>query len=86
MSAITLEIPGEVTEALRLPPDESRQRLHRELALRLYQKGILAFGMARQLAGMTKWDFHFLLAEEDIVRHYDKVELDEDLKVVSSWE
>jgi predicted HTH domain antitoxin len=60
--------------------------LHRELALRLYQKGILAFGMARQLAGMTKWDFHFLLAEEDIVRHYDKVELDEDLKVVSSWE
>ncbi len=86
MSAITLEIPDDVSEALRLPRDESTQRLRRELALRLYQKGILSFGKARQLADMTKWDFHFLLAAEDIVRHYDKPELDEDLRVVASWE
>ena len=56
--------------------------MKRELAIRLYAKGLLSFGKARQLAGMTRWDFHDLLGEESIPRRYDVEELEEDLKTL----
>lgn len=66
MSKLTLEIPSDLAEALRLPPDERLARIQWELAIRLYQKGLLSFGKARELAGMAKWDFHLLLGQEGI--------------------
>ena len=62
--------------------EEMPARLKRELALRLYEKGLLSFGKARELAGMTKWEFSKLLGEEDILCHYDLEELSKDLEVL----
>jgi predicted HTH domain antitoxin len=53
--------------------------------LRLYQKGMLSLGKARELAEMTKWEFHHLLGKEGIVRHYDVEELEEDLKTLEKF-
>jgi predicted HTH domain antitoxin len=33
---------------------------------------------------MTRWDFHDLLGEEGVLRHYDLEELDEDLAVLET--
>jgi predicted HTH domain antitoxin len=84
MSKITLEIPESLVEALRIPPGEGEARLRRELAVRLYEKGLLSFGKARELAQMAKWEFHDLLAEEGAVRRYDVQELDGDLKTLEA--
>ncbi len=84
MAKLALEMPDELLEALRLPPEERAKRLRRELAVRLYQKGLLSFGKARELAGMGKWEFHDLLGEEGIVRHYDLEDLAEDLKTLEN--
>ena len=83
-SAVITEIPGELAEALRVPPKEQGPRLRRELAIRLYEKGRLSLGKARELAGMTQWEFHLLLGEEGIVRRYDVEELDEDLDALAA--
>jgi predicted HTH domain antitoxin len=58
--------------------------LRRELAVRLYQKGLLSLGKARELAGMSKWEFHWFLGEEGIVRRYDVEELEEDLRILET--
>lgn len=84
MTNMILEIPDGLAEALKIPPDEQIQRLYQELAVRLYQKGILTFGRARELAGATKWKFHNLLGEENIERRYDTEELEFDLKSLES--
>jgi len=84
MSKLILEIPDELTEALRIPPDEFLSRLRTELAIRLYQKGILSFGKARELAQMTKWEFHSLLGQEKIERSYDLEELSADLNTLET--
>ena len=84
MSELILEIPGDLTEALRLPPEEQMTRLRRELAIRLYQKEILSFGKARELAGLTKWEFHFILGQEGIPRRYDVEELSEDMDTLEA--
>lgn len=86
VSKVVLEIPDELADALRVPPEEKPARLRRELAIRLYQKGMLSFGKARELAEMSKWEFHTLLGEEGIVRHYDVEELEEDLKTLETFE
>ena len=79
MSKVTLEISDELRDAIRLPHQEHGARLKRELAIRLYHKGLMSFGKARELAEMSKWDFHVLLGDEAIERRYDVEELAEDL-------
>jgi predicted HTH domain antitoxin len=80
---LQLEFNDEIQDALRIPPDEQEGRLRRELALRLYEKGLLSLGKARQLAGMEKWNFLLLLAQDGISRQYDKKELDRDLSILN---
>ncbi|RLF10401.1 MAG: UPF0175 family protein [Thermoprotei archaeon] len=74
---ITIEVP----ENLRVPPGELKERLRIELALRLYEKGIASLGQARRIAGVPKWDFLELLAQEGIPIHYGEEELKEDIEI-----
>jgi predicted HTH domain antitoxin len=53
MDKVILEIPSDLAESIRLPVEERVIRLRRELALRLYEKDLLSFGKARELAGMS---------------------------------
>jgi predicted HTH domain antitoxin len=82
MSRIVLEMPANIVDALRVPTNEQEPRLRRELAVRLYQKGLLSFGKARELVGLNKWEFHFLLAQEGIARQYDEDDLIDDLQTL----
>ena len=82
MRTLVLEMPVDVTDALRVPPPEQQGRLRQELAVRLYQKRILPLGKARELAGMSKWAFHVLLVAEGITRTYDSEDLAEDLSTL----
>ena len=84
MSKMVLEIPEDLAEALRVPPEQKLPRLRQELAVRLYQKGLLSLGKARELAGMSKWEFLLLLGEEGIIRRYDTEELQEDLQTLET--
>jgi predicted HTH domain antitoxin len=79
---ILLEVPEDLIQAIRLPTEEIPSRLKKELAVRLYSKGLLTFGKARQLAEMTRWDFHDLISEEVICRRYGVEELEDDLKTL----
>lgn len=80
---IRMEFDEELQDALRIPPDEQESRLRRELSLRLYEKGLLSLGKARQMAGMEKWEYLLLLSREGIPRQYDKKELDRDLSTLN---
>ena len=73
-STISIEIPREVMQATRMTPDEIR----RELAVHFFERGLLSFGKARELAGMTVWTFGQLLASREIPIHYDVAEYEED--------
>lgn len=77
--SLQLTIPEEVERALRLPDAAKEPTLLRELALALYEKGMLSFGKARTLSGLSKWAFDDLLTEHGIVRHYNEASLDEDI-------
>lgn len=74
-----IEIPDDVYDALELPEREREATVLRELAVTLYDRGFASFGKARELAGLSKWEFHRLLGERGIERHYSREELDEDL-------
>ncbi len=76
---IHLEIPDTVAEAMRLPGGELQQRLLIELAVSLYAQGILSFGKARQLCGMSKFEFGLLLGKRGVPRHYSQEDLRDDL-------
>ncbi|PSR13324.1 hypothetical protein C8255_25440 [filamentous cyanobacterium CCP3] len=84
MSKLTLETSSDLAEALRLPADERLVRIQQELAIRLYQKGLLSFGKARELAALSKWEFHELLSQEGIDRSYDEEEVENDLETLEA--
>ena len=74
-----LEIPGEVIEAVKLPPQEIEPELRKELALALYQRGALSLGKARSLAQMTRWEFEELLGRRQVKRHYTDLDVEGDV-------
>lgn len=76
MSSLSiLEIPQEILDSARLTiPD-----LKVEIAVYLYDQGRLSIGKARELAGMSLWEFRQLLASRRISPHYDEVDLNEDI-------
>jgi predicted HTH domain antitoxin len=78
--SLTLEIPGDVADALRLPDLEKVQRLRLELSVSLYSQGILGLGKAGRLAGLSRWEMNRLLAERKVPMHYGPEELSEDLQ------
>ncbi len=84
MAKLNLEIPEEIVESLKLPPKEVELELRKELALALYQRGVLSLGKARALAHMTRWEFQELLGQRKIPRHYTKQDLEEDLRYAHS--
>jgi len=77
---ISLEIPVEILGAVRLPPKEMEHEFRKELALALYQRGVLPLGKARLLAQMTRWEFEESLGKRETLRHYGDTDLEEDIR------
>jgi predicted HTH domain antitoxin len=71
----TLELPQDILDSARLTIAE----LKVEIAVHLYAQGRLSIGKARELAGMSLWEFRQLLASRRISPHYDVVDLSEDV-------
>jgi predicted HTH domain antitoxin len=80
MMKLTLDVPTEVLEAVKLPPAEVEKEFRKELALALYERGVLSLGKARILAQMTRWEFEELLGQRRIPRHYMEADLEEDIQ------
>lgn len=66
MAAITLEIPEDVADALRFPPNRASEELQREFAVFLVKEGILPRHKARRLAAMERIAFDDLLARRGV--------------------
>jgi len=79
MQMITIDIPSEVIESAKLPPEEQEKEFRKELALALYQRGILPLGKARIVAQMSRWEFEELLGARHIPRHYTESDLEDDI-------
>jgi predicted HTH domain antitoxin len=75
-----LDIPESIAASLRLPAPEVEPRLRTELALALYAQGILPFGKASELAGISRFVFADLITNRDLPRHYTEEELAQDLE------
>jgi predicted HTH domain antitoxin len=70
---------------LQLSPDlinEGEQAIRQELALQLYTQNIFTFGQARRLANLSVWEFQQVLGEKKIERHYNELDLLEDVKSI----
>lgn len=80
MTSLTLEVPKEVVEAMRLPQMEIEAELRKELAVVLYRRGVLSLGKARLLAKMSRRDFIDLLGQRDVPRHFTEDDLNSDLE------
>ena len=79
MSDVTIRVPQENRPGVRLPPDVVAVELQRELAVALYQRGILSSGKAAALAGMNRWEWEELLGARKIPRHYADEDLGQDI-------
>jgi len=80
MASASIEIPTDVLESARLSPDQ----LKLELALSLYAQRRLSIGKARELAGLSLWEFRQVLGVRRIEAHYDLTALAEDLATVDA--
>lgn len=57
----------------------------KELAVSFFQRNMLSFGQARQLADLSLWDFLDLLRERKVPLHYNGSDYEEDLKTIQEF-
>jgi predicted HTH domain antitoxin len=57
----------------------SEEELRTELAVHLYQRQKLSLGKAKELAGLTVWQFLQLLGSRGIPVNYDTDQFEEDV-------
>lgn len=82
MSTITLEIPEDIARHLKLPQGRAKKMLMHELALRLFDEGIITAAQGARLLGMDRLAFERLLAENEIPIHGAAEEVDTDVRNV----
>ena len=73
-----IQAPKEALEATQMPNNE----LLLELALALYAQHRLSLGKARELAGLSLWEFRQWLATRRIEAHYNTDDLQDDLNAL----
>ena len=73
-----LEIPQGILDAAHL----SVADLRLELALTLYAQNRLSLGKARELAGLSLWEFRQWLGLRRIEAHYDADDLQDDIETL----
>jgi len=71
----TLEISQDILDSAKLTVND----LKLEIAISLYAQGRLSVGKARELAGMSLWEFRQLLASRRISPHYNVDDFEEDM-------
>lgn len=77
---IKLDIPYDLVLSMRISEDQILSKIKKEIALSFYIRKYLSFGKARKLLGASRQDFALLLKEREIPRHYEKEDLEEDIK------
>lgn len=73
---VRFDIPQDILDSARLNVDGMKL----ELAVALYAQRRLSVGKARELAGLSLWEFRQILASRKIPPHYDTEDLAEDLE------
>jgi predicted HTH domain antitoxin len=71
-----------VLNFLDLSRKDLEKGLKRELAIHFFQSEVLSFGQARELSGMSVWDFIELLEDRNTPLHYGLLEYEEDSETV----
>lgn len=79
---VTLEFPEEVVSILNIPKNRLPFEIQVQLALYLYEKGKLSFGKARELSGLSVWEFMERLRKNRIPIKYDIADFENDLETI----
>jgi len=65
--------------AAKIRQRDAADEFTKELAVHLFEKGILPFGKACKLTKMPKWKFMSLLASRKVPLHYTLEDFEDDL-------
>jgi predicted HTH domain antitoxin len=66
MTTLSLQIPDEAYQALKLPPGRAEEELRNEFAVFLVKEGLLRPAQARTIAKMGRLAFQELLARRKV--------------------
>jgi len=80
MGSVKLDIPEDILEEARIPPNERESTLLRELAVHLYARELLPKAAARKLSGMDRIAFDDLLGQRGITSRLSVEDVSADLR------
>lgn len=82
LNTYEIKIPVQVVRALGLLDRDVAPILKKELAVHFFRNNRLSFGQARQLSGLSVWEFMETLNEKQVPLHYSELEYEEDSKTI----
>lgn len=81
MTTVTVDIPEEIFRTMRKSPNEIAREFRVNSAVRWYQQGLISQEKAASFAGLNRWEFLDVLAEQKVdVFHVDMESLKKELE------
>jgi len=80
-----IEIPNQIIRALGIVDNEVPYTIKKELAVYFFQRDMLSFGQARQLSGLSVWEFMEILRDRKVPLHYSETEYIEDSAAIKEF-
>jgi predicted HTH domain antitoxin len=80
-----LTLSEDVVHVLGWRKGDIERSVKQELAVHFFQRNLLSFGQARQLAELSVAEFIDLLRERKIPLHYGMSDYEEDLKTIQEF-
>ena len=65
----SIDLPSDVLDTIAAPPQDRGPNVRQALTVSLYREEYLSFGKAREVARLSKVEFHRLLGEREVERH-----------------
>ncbi|MGD2088279.1 MAG: UPF0175 family protein [Candidatus Aminicenantes bacterium] len=79
--ALQINIPSDLFIALNKSEEELKREMRVISAIKFYETGKLTLGKAAQFAGLSRWDFENLLADNHIpISNLEIEDIDDDLE------
>ncbi|MEM9451526.1 MAG: UPF0175 family protein [Cyanobacteria bacterium P01_E01_bin.6] len=72
--SLHLTIPDSVVSQLHLPSHNIQVELQKQLAVSLYEKGMISFDAACELSNMECWEFGRLVNAKDLAQRCGRVD------------
>ena len=82
MQTVSVDFPRDLINIFKVREKDFSMKVLKTLSIELYREGVVSIGKAAEIAGISIWEMHDILAKQKIPLHYYPEDLESDIETL----